>query len=435
MREQRVRPPAPRRPESPVTHSPATESSALESTVTESPVANSAVAGSPVAGSPVAETRGTESPFAGLPVALRPGGIRFPALGLGTAPLGWLYDAVDDDQATRTIHSALRNGLRYLDTAPNYGLGIAERRIGDALASDTPASDPLGVDALNVDRRGDRLGGGVILSSKVGWTLRVPEVGAPYAASFPGAPRLRAVPDFSRDGILRSIEGSLRRLRVDRLDVVYLHDVDEHEEEVYRTGYPVLAELRDQGVVRAIGVGTHTTAMPTRFVDRLDLDVVLVAGRYTLMEQGALAELLPACARRGVGVVIGGVFNSGMLANPRSGARYGYRRANVVELTRARHFERICRLHRVPLAAAALHFPFGHPNVVNVLIGMRSPDEVASNLAGFGQPVPVELWAELKDEGLLAPEVPTPAARTPAARTPAPATDRRPTRDHRERDA
>jgi D-threo-aldose 1-dehydrogenase len=326
---------------------------------------------------------------------IRPGGPCLPSLGLGTAPLGFLYEPVDEEQAGSTIAYALDHGVSYLDTAPGYGLGVAERRVGQALRSAPP---------------------GVIVSTKVGRVLTEPT--GPFTPPFPGAPRLRAQFDFSRDGILRSLEDSLRRLGTDRVDVVYLHDPDDHEDEVYRSAYPTLARLREEKVVGAIGVGMNQSAMPARFVSRLDLDLVLLAGRYSLLDHSALADLLPACADRGVGVVVGGVFNSGILADPGPRARYAYRPATDDELGRARRVREVCRRHGVPLAAAAMRFPLGHPAVVSVLVGMRSPAEVAGNLAAVEHPVPDELWAELRAEGLLAPDTPTPHRHLPDDRRP-----------------
>lgn len=326
------------------------------------------------------------------PARVAAAGLELPALGLGTAPLGWLYESVDAPQAAGTLRAAVAAGLRYVDTAPSYGLGVAERRTGSALR----------------DVRHQ-----VVLSTKVGRVLRPPADGE-SAEAFPGAPRLRCVPDFSADGIRRSLEESLERLGVDRVDVVYLHDADDFEDEVYRSAYPALARLRDEGLVRAIGVGMNQSAMPARFVERLDVDLVLLAGRYNLLDQSALGDLLPACARRGTGVVVGGVFGSGILADPRPGARYGYRPADPAVLARARRVQEVCRRHGVPLTTAALRFPLGHPSVVNVLVGMRHPDEVAANTAAFGRAVPAGLWADLTAEGLLDPHAPVPESSAPA---------------------
>ncbi len=312
------------------------------------------------------------------------------ALAFGGAPLGGLYEPVSDDEAQLTVTRALELGLRYVDTAPHYGLGISERRLGRALRG-VPRDSYL-------------------VSTKVGRLLRplapgetVPDEG------YVGAPALKRVRDYSRDGIRRSIEESLERLGLDRVDIVYLHDPDDFEAEVYETGYPALAELRSQGVIGAIGAGMNQAEMLARFVERLDLDVVLLAGRYSLLDQIALGELLPACADRGVAVVVGGALNSGLLADPTPDARYDYARAPRDLVDRAAKMQAVCARHGVPLIAAALQFPLGHPAVAAVLVGARSAQEIDDNARAFATPVPSALWEELRSTGLLAGEVPVPA--------------------------
>jgi D-threo-aldose 1-dehydrogenase len=213
----------------------------------------------------------------------------------------------------------------------------------------------------------------------------------PEPAGFPDPPPLRRVWDWSADGIRRSLTGSLERLGADRVDVVYLHDPDDHEEEVYATAYPALAELREQGLVGAIGAGMNQSAMLTRFVERLDLDVVLCAGRYTLLDRSAQEDLLPACERRGTSVVVGGVYNTGLLAG---GTTYDYRPAPPEVLARVARLEEICAGHGVPLRAAALRFPLRHPAVASVIAGCRSAAEVDDNADLFELDIPDALWAE-----------------------------------------
>lgn len=313
------------------------------------------------------------------------------ALGFGGAPLGGLFQEVSDDDARATVRRALELGLTYLDTAPHYGLGLSERRLGWALAG--------------VPR--DRF----LLSSKVGRLLR--PRGADETIDDEGfvespAP-LKRVRDYTRAGVRDSVTESLERLGMDRLDIVYLHDPDAFEPDVYATGYPALAELRAAGLVGAIGAGMNQAAMLTRFVRRLDLDVILLAGRYSLLDQDALTELLPACLERGVGVVVGGALNSGVLADPRPGARYDYARAPDALVARAARMSVVCAAHGVSLLSAALQFPLGHPAVSSVLVGARSPEEVAENAAAFVAPIPGELWSALRTEGLLGDGVPVPA--------------------------
>jgi len=317
-------------------------------------------------------------------------GLSVSALALGTAPLGNLYAALSEQEAEATVRGALAAGLRYVDTAPHYGLGVAERRLGRVLAG-LPRDD-------------------FVLSTKVGRLLRPLDEGETAdPQGFVDVPRLERVWDFSRDGVRRSLEGSLRRLGLERVDVVLLHDPDHHEREACEQAFPALAELREQGVVRAIGAGMNQAEMLARFVRDLDLDVVLVAGRYTLLDQRALVELLPACAMRGVAVVVGGPFNSGLLADPRPGASYDYAPAPAALVARAIRIGEVCARHGVPLRAAALAFPFGHPAVTSVLVGVRSAAEVEDDLAMYATAVPDELWQELASSGLLPGDVPVPA--------------------------
>lgn len=320
-------------------------------------------------------------------------GVVVPPLSLGTAPLGNLYAEVPDDQAYETVRTALLAGMTYVDTAPHYGLGIAERRVGEVLG---------GLPGAERD--------GLVVSTKVGRLLRSPRPGETVRQpeQFANVPPYTRVWDFSRDGVRRSIEESLERLRLDRVDVVYLHDPDDHEREAFETGYPALAELRDEGVVGAIGAGMNQAEMLTRFVRETDVDAVLCAGRYTLIDQTALRELMPACVERGTSVVIGGVYNSGLLADPRPGAPYDYAAAPREVVAHARRLAEVCGRHGVPLRAAALRFAAAHPAVATVLLGARSPQEVEDNVAMAGYDVPHAMWEELRAEGLLPAAAPVP---------------------------
>jgi D-threo-aldose 1-dehydrogenase len=311
-----------------------------------------------------------------------------PGLGFGGAPIGGLYAPVQEGVATATVRRAYETGIRYFDTAPHYGAGLAETRLGRALAA-VPRDS-------------------FALSTKVGRRL-APGAGAD-PQGFAEQLDLHREWDFSADGIRRCLEDSLARLGVDRVDVAYLHDPDHHEEEVYATAFPALAALRDEGVVGAIGAGMNQSAMLTRFVNRLDIDIVLLAGRYTLLDQGGLDDLLPACLAKGVSVVIGGVYNSGLLADPRPGARYDYAEAPSELVARAQRVADACAAHGVSVRAAALRFPTGHPAVVNVLVGCRTPEEVEDNVAMFGAPVPAALWEDLRSSGLLREDAPLPGA-------------------------
>ncbi|MEU0126317.1 aldo/keto reductase [Streptomyces sp. NPDC006289] len=307
-------------------------------------------------------------------------------LAFGAAAIGNLFTRVDPGQAAAAVDAAWDEGIRYFDTAPHYGLGLSEHRLGEALRS-RPR------DAYAVSTKAGRL---------------LEPLTPAETAAHRGLSEGFAVPhthgrrwDFSADGVRRSIEDSLGRLGLDRIDVVYLHDPDDHGEAAFREGYPALEKLRAEGLVGAIGAGMNQTAMLTRFLRETDVDAVLCAGRFTLLDHGALDELLPEALARGRGVVVGGVFNSGLLADPRPGATYDYEAAPAPVLHRALRIRAVAEAHGVPLRAAALHYPLAHPAVAGVLVGARSPDEVRDSAAQLRTPVPDELWDDLRAEGLL----------------------------------
>ncbi|GAA2458248.1 aldo/keto reductase [Streptomyces glaucus] len=311
-------------------------------------------------------------------------------LAFGAAGIGNLYTPVGEEQAYEAVAAAWQRGIRYFDTAPHYGLGLSERRLGAALR-ERPR------DAYTV-------------STKVGRRLEPSGTGGDDLAHGFAVPAThRRVWDFSADGVRRTLEASLERLGLDRVDVVYLHDPDEHAEEAFREGYPALEKLRSEGVVGAIGAGMNQAGMLTRFVRDTDVDVVLCAGRYTLLDQRALAELLPAALERGVSVVIGGAFNSGLLADPRPGATYNYQTASPELLDRALRLKAVADRHGTTLRAAALAFCAAHPAVASVLVGARSAHEVRDCAHQFAAPVPAAFWQELRATGLLPPEAPVPA--------------------------
>ncbi|MDX3244318.1 aldo/keto reductase [Streptomyces sp. ME18-1-4] len=314
-------------------------------------------------------------------------------LALGCAGLGNLYHPVTVESALATVEAAWDAGIRTFDTAPHYGLGLSERRLGAAL-SGRPR------DTYTV-------------STKVG-RLLVPVQddghGDDLANGFAVPATHRRIWDFSADGVLRSLEASLDRLGLDRIDIALLHDPDDHAEQALREAYPALERLRAEGVVGAIGVGMNQSALPARFLRETDIDVVLLAGRYTLLDQDGLGEVLPEAAARGRSVVIGGVFNSGLLTAPRPGATYDYAPAPRPVLDRALRLLEVTERHGVPLRAAALRFPFGHPAVESVLTGARSPEEVRDTVEQLRRPIPDALWDELRAEGLLTPGTPVPVA-------------------------
>jgi D-threo-aldose 1-dehydrogenase len=313
-------------------------------------------------------------------------------VGLGCSQLGNLYRAVTDEEATATVDRAWELGVRYFDTAPHYGLGLSERRLGAALAQ---------------RKRDD-----YVVSTKVG--RRLEPLDPPFGRDDEGfdvAATHRRVWDFSRDGVLRSLDQSLERLALDRVDVVFVHDPDNHWSDALAEAYPALEELRAQGVVASIGAGMNQTAMLADFVRHTATDVVMLAGRYTLLEQDALDELLPLCVERGVAVVAAGVFNSGVLArdDPRAGVKHDYREASGEVINRARRIAGVCKRHGVSLPAAAIAFPLAHPAIVSVCLGARSPAQIAHDVELYSGPIAPDVWEELKSEGLLRADAPTPA--------------------------
>ncbi|WP_308249766.1 aldo/keto reductase [Sphaerisporangium fuscum] len=311
-------------------------------------------------------------------------GARVTRYGFGAAPIGNLYTAISDEQAAEAVDAAWTGGVRYFDTAPHYGLGLSERRLGAALRSRPRES--------------------YTLSTKVGRLLVPSSGGGRDDQGFDVQATHRRVWDFSRDGVRRSLEESLSRLGHDFVDVVLLHDPDDHWAEAVGEAYPALAELRDQGVIKAIGAGMNQWEMLGDFVKETDLDLVLLAGRYTLLDQSGAHGLLPLCEERGVSVVAAGVFNSGLLATEDATGTYNYGPAPHALVERARRVAAVCRRHGVSLPQAALAFPLRHPAVTSVLVGARSAEEVARNAALTAAPVPEALWADLTEESLIDPE-------------------------------
>jgi D-threo-aldose 1-dehydrogenase len=323
-----------------------------------------------------------KAPFVG--VRLGRSGLTVTRLGLGCAPIGGLYEPVSDADAHAVVERAWQLGLRLFDTAPLYGSGLSERRLGPALQS----------------RPRDEL----VLSTKVGRRLRAN--GKP-AVMFAGALPLEPVFDFSYDGVLRSLDESLERLGLDRVDVVHIHDPDDHFEQARTGAYPALERLRDEGVVQAIGVGMNQSELLTRFARETDVDCLLLAGRYTLLDTDALAELLPLCLERGIAVIAGGVFNSGVLAGD---VHYDYAPAQPGVLARVRRLADVCARWEIPLTAAAVQFPLGHPAIACVLVGCRTAAEMEEDVALFELDLPAGLWEELRAEGLLPADAPVPVS-------------------------
>jgi D-threo-aldose 1-dehydrogenase len=287
-------------------------------------------------------------------------------IGLGTAPIGGLYSEVSEEDAVAVVERAWDLGVRWFDTAPFYGSGLAEHRLGKVLRH-KPRDD-------------------FVVSTKVGRLFEVGESG------WHGAPRLKAYFDFSYDGALRSFEDSLVRLALDRVDVVFVHDPEDHQDEALTGAFPALDRLRDEGVVRAIGFGMNYVEPLIRFVREADPNCLLVAGRYTLLDRSAADELLPLCEERRIDVLAGGVFNSGVLAD---GDAYDYAPAPPEVRERVAALRETCSRFDVPLAAAAMQFPLRHPAVRTVLVGCRSVAELEEDVELSERRLPDALWAEL----------------------------------------
>ncbi len=322
-------------------------------------------------------------------------GIALTTLGFGSTGLGNLYRAQTEDGAMATVDAAYAAGIRYFDTAPLYGFGLAEHRIGAALRR-LPAPD-------------------IVLSTKAGWRLsrRGASGGKGSAADTlfdhpaPFEPRI----DYSYDGVMRSFEDSLQRLGTDRVDILLLHDCDRrnHAEnyparfhEAMEGAHRAMVALREQGAIRAIGAGLNEWEACEDFARAGDFDCFLLAGRYTLLDQSSLDSFLPLCVERGIGIVLGGPYNSGILATGAiAGARYDYAPASPILLERTRAIAAVCAAHAVPLRAAALQFPLSHPAVTTVIPGARDAVEVAENLRFMSHPIPDALWRDLREAGLL----------------------------------
>ncbi len=322
------------------------------------------------------------------------GGLTVTELSFGAAQIGNLVTAMTGRDAIDAVDAAWSAGIRYFDTAPHYGLGLSERRLGTAL-----------------DRRPrDEF----VVSTKVGRLLVPDPAGTPGrdTEGFDVPATWRRVRDYSRDGVLRSLDDSRARLGLHRIDIAFVHDPDDHYRAALEGAFPALEQLRRDGLITSYGAGMNQSALLAQFVRHTDLDIVMLAGRYTLLEQGALEDLLPLCQERNVSVIAAGVFNSGLLANDRPGphATYNYAPAPAELVDRVNQIAGICERFGTTLSAAAAQFPLAHPAVASVCLGMRSPWQVRRNAALLGAAIPVELWPALKSAGLLREDAPTPGA-------------------------
>ena len=327
------------------------------------------------------------------------GALQFTELGFGTAPVGGLYRPVSGDEAHATMTRAWDAGVRYFDTAPLYGLGQSETRLNRALAGRS----------------------GFIVSSKVGRLLRPSRAGEVRdgIGKWFDVPNRKEIFDYSYDGVMRSVEFSLERTGLDRIDLIYAHDLDifthgsaeamqDRLDEFMASGYKALVALRDQGVIRGFGAGINEWQPAQWLVERGDFDIFLLAGRYTLLEQEALDSFLPLCLARSVGIVIGGPYNSGVLATgARPGAFYNYNPAPDWVLAKVAKIEAVCAAHKVRLVDAAFQFPLLHPAVVSIIPGGQGVAEVDANVRAASAVIPAALWADLKAQGLMRQDAPT----------------------------
>lgn len=311
------------------------------------------------------------------------------SLSMGTAGIGNLFRVVSDADAGDALRTSYDAGVRYFDTAPHYGLGLAEERLG-AFLRDIPRDD-------------------IVLSTKVGRLVREnpQHDGGMDDQGFMVSNRVHRVLDYSYDGVMTSLEESLLRLGVDRVDIVFLHDPDDHERQAMEGAFPALEKLRSEGVIGSYGAGMNQSAMLQRFVDNTDLDVVMCAGRFSLLEQPALEDLLPSAVARGVSVVAAGVFNSGILAtdNPQPGAHYNYAPAPEDVLSKAQAIQAICAEYGYALPQVAAQFPLLHPAIAVVCMGARNGSQARRNVELFDQQIPKDFYSHLADQGLVNPEV------------------------------
>lgn len=307
--------------------------------------------------------------------------LRVPVMGLGTAPLGLWFADLTQAQAVETVHHALASGITFFDTAPLYDSYLVERRLGVALAG-VPRDS-------------------YVLATKVGFVIDPDDLTNP-------------IMDFSREAIERSIEGSLERLKIDRIDILHLHDPhQEHYPQILDEAFPLLANLRRQGIISAVGAGMNTWEILLDFIRDLTFDCFLLAGRYTLLEQGAL-DALNQIHAAGVSVFAAGVYNTGILAKGSvEGAWYQYQSAPPEIMDRVRRIESICARHHVPLNAAALQFVKAHPAVTSLVIGMESPEQIDTNLRALNTPIPRAFWDDLRAAGLIDAAAPVPVENAP----------------------
>lgn len=300
-------------------------------------------------------------------------GLQIPEFGIGTSPFGGLFASVSESAVADVISTSMEMGLNYFDTAPHYGMGSAEVRLGRNI-NHLPRSS-------------------FVVSTKVG-RLIVPSEKADDPGWENSTAAVERIFDFSAAGIERSLLESLERLKMESVEMVFIHDPDGAADQAISEAYPVLERLRAEGIVKTIGIGITSNEIPTRFINETDIDVVLIALKYTLLDQSAATELLPTALKKGVSVIAGGVFNSGILTNPKAGATFNYEPASPEVLARAQKIEKFFEDRGVSLAQAALQFPMQHPAISAILVGCRSADEVATNVALYNKEIDSHIWSE-----------------------------------------
>ena len=300
-------------------------------------------------------------------------GLQIPEFGIGTSPFGGLFASVSESAVADVISTSMEMGLNYFDTAPHYGMGSAEVRLGRNI-NHLPRSS-------------------FVVSTKVG-RLIVPSEKADDPGWENSTAAVERIFDFSAAGIERSLLESLERLKMESVEMVFIHDPDGAADQAISEAYPVLERLRAEGIVKTIGIGITSNEIPTRFINETDIDVVLIALKYTLLDQSAATELLPTALKKGVSVIAGGVFNSGILTNPKAGATFNYEPASPEVLARAQKIEKFFVDRGVSLAQAALQFPMQHPAISAILVGCRSADEVTTNVALYNKEIDSQIWSE-----------------------------------------
>ena len=349
----------------------------------------------------------TDVPRANEIAVLGRTGLNVTQLALGTAPLGNLLKVIPEEQAELAFDAALTAGLTYIDTAPFYGYGLAEERVGRALQGRNRSDYVISTKVGRLIRKGERSGAEIFDGGK---------------SFYLHNDDMCCVRDYSYDGVMTSLEESLERLNMDYVDIVHIHDPDDWFEPACEGAYKALSKLREEGVIKAVSAGMNQWEMLSDFMDHGQFDCFLLAGRYTLLDQTALPTFLPKCTSAGTAIIAGGVYNSGLLADPRPGITFNYVPVEQPVLDQALRIKAVCDEHGVELKAAAIQFPLAHSAVPCVLTGVRSAEELAENIRLFETPIPDALWSSLKEEGLLSPDAPVPESTSGKQQKPAAAT-------------